>query len=88
MRPANRVVIEIEDNGRGIAAQDRERVFELFRRAGTQDKPGEGIGLAHVRSSVRGLGGDVTLQSTLGEGTTFIVDLPRDLKTFMRSSKS
>jgi len=86
--PANRVVIEVEDNGRGIAAQDHERVFDLFRRSGTQDKPGEGIGLAHVRSSVRGLGGDVTLKSTIGEGTTFIVDLPRDLNTFLRSSQS
>jgi signal transduction histidine kinase len=85
--PANRVVIEIEDNGRGIAPQDHERVFELFRRSGTQDKPGEGIGLAHVRSSVRGLGGDVTLKSKVGEGTTFFVDLPRDLKTFLRSTQ-
>ncbi len=32
---------EVEDNGRGIAEADRERVFELFRRAGQQDRPGE-----------------------------------------------
>ena len=45
----NMVKIRIEDNGRGIAQADLERVFELFRRAGSQDQPGEGIGLASVR---------------------------------------
>jgi len=82
-RPAagNRIEIEVEDNGRGIAATDHERVFELFRRSGVQSKPGEGIGLAHVRTIVRSLGGDITLRSTLGEGTTFIVTLPRDLRS-------
>lgn len=86
--PANRVVIEVADNGRGIAEQDHERVFELFRRSGSQDKAGEGIGLAHVRSSVRSIGGDITLKSRLGEGTTFIIDLPRDLGRFLRSKGS
>lgn len=72
----SRVQIDIIDNGRGIAAQDHERVFELFRRAGTQDKPGEGIGLAHVRALVRRLGGDITVSSELGRGSTFQIDLP------------
>ncbi|NGP18058.1 sensor histidine kinase [Devosia aurantiaca] len=81
--PGNRVVIEVADNGRGIAEMDHERVFELFRRSGTQNHPGEGIGLAHVRTMVRSLGGDVTLTSTLGQGTTFIVNLPRDLRGYL-----
>lgn len=84
--PGNRVVIEVTDNGRGIAAVDHERVFELFRRSGAQNHPGEGIGLAHVRTMVRSLGGDVTLTSTLGQGTTFIVNLPRDLRSYLGSS--
>lgn len=83
--PGNRVVIEIEDNGRGIADADHERVFELFRRSGTQSKPGEGIGLAHVRTMVRSLGGDVTLTSKLGQGTTFIINLPRDARSYLGS---
>lgn len=74
-----RVAITISDNGRGIAAKDHERVFELFRRSGSQDQPGEGIGLAHVRALVRRLGGEVTLVSTIGEGSRFTVDLPRYL---------
>jgi signal transduction histidine kinase len=81
--PGNRVVIEVEDNGRGIADTDHERVFELFRRSGSQNNPGEGIGLAHVRTMVRSLGGDVTLTSQLGEGTTFIINLPRDSRGFL-----
>jgi signal transduction histidine kinase len=77
--PGGRVRVDIKDNGRGIAEQDRERVFELFRRSGVQDQPGEGIGLAYVRTVVRGLGGDITVSSTFGEGTTFHIVLPRQL---------
>ncbi|RWX79014.1 histidine kinase [Neorhizobium lilium] len=80
--------IEVSDNGRGIAPQDHERVFELFRRSGVQDKQGEGIGLAHVRSLVRNLGGEITVKSTLGSGTTFIVRLPTDLSQYVRSNGS
>lgn len=84
----NRIEIEVEDNGRGIAASDHERVFDLFRRAGTQTQPGEGIGLAHVRTMVRSLGGDITLKSELGVGTTFIINLPRDLRSFIGSQSA
>ncbi len=67
---------DISDNGRGIAPRDFERVFELFRRAGDQAVPGEGIGLAHVRALLRRLGGTIDCQSTLGVGTTFTIRLP------------
>lgn len=78
--PGDRIGIELSDNGRGIADQDRERVFELFRRSGAQGQPGEGIGLAHVRAMVRNLGGDITVTSLLDEGTTFRVVLPLHLQ--------
>jgi signal transduction histidine kinase len=84
----NGVIIKVIDNGRGIAEQDLERVFELFRRAGRQDKPGEGIGLAHVRALVRRMGGDITIRSRLGEGSEFRVQLPRILPTEQSSSPS
>jgi len=64
-------VFAVQDNGRGIAAADIPRVFEPFRRVGRQDVPGEGMGLAYVRTLVRRHGGDITCQSTLGVGTTF-----------------
>jgi len=76
-----RIAIEIADNGRGIAEQDGERVFELFRRSGAQDQPGEGIGLAYVRAVVRNLGGDIAMTSSLDEGTTFRITVPRYLGT-------
>lgn len=84
--PGNRVIIDVADNGRGIADTDHERVFELFRRSGTQNNPGEGIGLAHVRTMARSLGGDVKLSSKLGAGTTFTVDLPRDLRAYLKGN--
>ncbi len=75
-RSATTATFEVRDNGRGIDARDRERVFELFRRAGTQDQPGEGIGLAHVRSLVRRLQGTIRLDSVPGQGSVFTVVLP------------
>ena len=77
---AGKATFTVRDNGRGIAPRDRARVFELFRRSGPQDQPGEGIGLAHVRSLVRRLGGTIMLDSTLGEGSTFTVVLPLVLR--------
>jgi signal transduction histidine kinase len=69
-------VFEVEDNGRGIDPRDHARVFELFRRSGAQDRPGEGIGLAHVRALARRLGGNVDIESSLGRGSTFRLTLP------------
>jgi signal transduction histidine kinase len=80
------VTIEISDNGRGIAPADHERIFELFRRSGAQNTAGEGIGLAHVRALARNLGGDITVRSQLGEGTTFSILLPPDLAAAKRST--
>jgi signal transduction histidine kinase len=75
------VEYQVEDNGRGIAPNDHQRVFELFRRAGAQDKPGEGLGLAFVQTNVRRLGGTIQLSSTPGEGSTFTLTFPHVLKT-------
>ena len=69
-------IFEIADNGRGIDPKDHQRIFELFRRAGTQDKPGQGIGLAHVRALVRRLGGTMSVASELHQGSTFTITLP------------
>ena len=69
-------IFEIADNGRGIDPKDHQRIFDLFRRAGTQDKPGQGIGLAHVRALVRRLGGTMSVLSELHNGSTFTITLP------------
>jgi signal transduction histidine kinase len=72
----NRVILSVVDNGRGIDPRDHQRVFDLFRRSGAQDQPGEGIGLAHVRALAYRLGGTIDVQSTLGDGATFRLNLP------------
>ena len=69
-------IFDVIDNGRGIDPKDHQRIFDLFRRAGLQDKPGQGIGLAHVRALVRRLGGTMSVASELDQGSTFTVTLP------------
>ncbi len=71
-------IVSIRDNGRGIAPEDSDRVFNIFRRArNTGDVRGLGIGMAFVKASLRKMGGAIWFESTLGEGTTFYVSLPR-----------
>lgn len=77
--PGGWVQYRIVDNGRGVSARDHERIFELFRRAGKQDQPGEGLGLAFVRNSVRRLGGSIDLESEIGKGSTFHLKFPKRL---------
>ena len=55
----------------------RERVFELFRRAGPQDRPGEGIGLAHARGLARRIGGSLGIADNPGGGTIFTLSLSK-----------
>ena len=69
-------IFEVSDNGRGIDDKDHQRIFDLFRRAGTQDRQGQGIGLAHVRALVRRLGGTISVSSKLNEGSVFTITLP------------
>ncbi|MGE3830539.1 MAG: ATP-binding protein [Parvibaculaceae bacterium] len=70
------IALEIADNGRGIAEQDHQRVFDLFRRAGPQDQRGEGIGLAFVKTLVRNIGGSISMTSAPDAGTAFRVIIP------------
>jgi PAS domain S-box-containing protein len=68
--------MKIDDNGRGIAQNDREKVFAPFRRGGDRDVPGEGMGLAYVQALVRRQGGRIWFESEPGVGTTFSFVLP------------
>jgi signal transduction histidine kinase len=75
-RKGRNIEIAVIDNGRGIAPADQERIFELFRRAGAQDQPGEGIGLANVRALAYRLGGRIAVESELNKGSRFTLILP------------
>jgi signal transduction histidine kinase len=69
--------IEIQDHGIGIPPEDQPRMFESFHRASNVDnRPGTGLGLAIVKKAVELHGGEISLQSAVGDGTRFTVVLP------------
>jgi signal transduction histidine kinase len=73
------VEIEVRDQGVGIPSSEHRRVFEKFVRGSTareKNISGTGIGLAMARQIVRAHGGDITLESEPGKGSTFRVVLP------------
>ena len=81
--------LEVSDNGVGIAVDEQQAIFEKFRQSNdfqagddamTREISGTGLGLSIVRELCRLLGGDVTVQSDLGHGSTFRVRLPVCLK--------
>lgn len=70
-------VVEVADNGIGIAPEYHERIFEVFRRLHSRaDHPGTGMGLAIVRKMIQRLGGHIRVASTPGVGSTFSIVLP------------
>jgi signal transduction histidine kinase len=70
--------IKVTDHGIGIAPEDRTRVFEQFVRVGDRSRtPGLGLGLYITRQLVEAHGGTISVDSTLGEGSTFTVALPQ-----------
>jgi signal transduction histidine kinase len=74
-----RLVVEVEDSGIGIAAADKERLFDRFFRAATATEraiPGVGLGLSITKAIVEGHGGRIGCESRQGVGTTFRLELP------------
>ncbi len=72
------VVYSIADNGSGIAPADQNKIWELFRRVGNDTFiTGEGIGLSIARRIVERLGGRIWVESEIGSGSRFFVQLPR-----------
>ncbi len=73
------VRIDIEDNGPGIPEDEQPKVFDKFFRGSAtrdSDERGNGLGLAFAREITRLHGGEIELQSTVGEGSTFTLKLP------------
>jgi signal transduction histidine kinase/CheY-like chemotaxis protein len=71
--------IAVRDTGPGIDASEHEAIFEEFRQVSDQADSGTGLGLAISRRLARAMGGDVTLESVVGEGTVFHLTLPREI---------
>ncbi len=76
VRTERETVLYFRDNGRGIARDDLPKIFGLFRRVGEQNIPGDGMGLAYVKTLVRRHGGRISCESEAGVGTTFSVSFP------------
>ena len=71
------VVLAVADNGIGIPAEYREKIFEVFTRLHSDEAyPGTGIGLAIIRKAARLMGSEISVDSTEGEGSTFSLELP------------
>jgi PAS domain S-box-containing protein len=73
------ILISVSDTGIGIAADKLDHVFEEFSQADestTRDFGGTGLGLPISRRFCRMMGGDITVSSVLGEGSTFTIELP------------
>jgi len=78
-REGEGVAISVADTGIGLTREERDRLFERFfrgRRSEARIERGTGLGLALVREAMRQLNGEVRVESTLGEGSTFTLWLP------------
>ena len=78
-KDAAKVRIEVKDNGKGIAPLDQPKVFTRYfhiEYGETFDSPGPGLGLSIVKSVVEKHGGKISVQSKLGEGSTFTIEIP------------
>jgi signal transduction histidine kinase len=75
-READRARLVVRDHGVGIATADLPRIFERFERAAARHVGGFGLGLWIVRQVVDALGGTIAVESRLGSGSVFIVELP------------
>ena len=84
-REGSVTVIEVSDNGPGIPAQIRERLFQAFQSAARQG--GTGLGLAIAAELIRAHGGDIQLQSSTEAGTCFVITLP-DQVTQLRAGRN
>ena len=77
----NNVVVTVHDTGAGISAAQLPHIFDKFYQADNQAQAatkGTGLGLAIAREIVEAHGGDITVESRVGEGTTFVVTLPTE----------
>jgi len=77
---ANKIILSIRDNGIGIDPEYKDKIFEKFFRVphgNVHNAKGYGLGLSYVNSVVQSHHGSIEVDSTLGEGSNFIIELPK-----------
>jgi K+-sensing histidine kinase KdpD len=80
------VCLRVSDNGLGIASKPDQDVFRMFMRGSERSETG-GVGLYLTKICVNRLGGNVQLEKTSGDGSTFLVQLPSDLTPILEERK-
>ncbi len=81
-----RLLFEVEDSGRGIAAEHRDIIFQPFHQIETGSASGAGLGLAISRRLVQIMGGELAVASEIGQGSCFRFDIPLE-KTNQKTSR-
>ena len=74
------LVLQVQDSGIGISIADQQHIFDRFYRVDksrSRSQGGSGLGLAIVKKVVEDHGGTISVESTPGEGSTFLISLPR-----------
>src|SRR5439155_1081542 len=85
------ILIWVEDHGPGIPEEEHERIFERFYRRGSElrrETQGVGIGLSIVKHVVEAHGGRVTVESKVGKGSRFTIELPMTTPESTGTAKS
>ncbi|QQV78515.1 PAS domain-containing sensor histidine kinase [Sphingomonas aliaeris] len=75
-RAGEAAMVIVADQGKGIAIQDQERIFDKFERVDPGEPGGSGLGLYIARRLARAMGGDITVDSAPGDGARFVFTLP------------
>ena len=75
-REDNRVTLWVQDEGTGVPAESLDKLFDMFYRVGGTSKRGTGLGLALVKEIAAAHNGQVWVESTFGQGSTFYLSLP------------
>ncbi len=87
----NEIKIEMKDEGPGISESDQKKMFKPFTRLSarpTDGEPSNGLGLSIIKSLVKQLKGKIEVSSTLGEGTTFQIVIPKTIEVVTEQKKT